>query len=117
MNTPTTQQAEQQQAIRTDDSKARRRFHHELKSWPDTFGAVLDGTKRHEVRKADRDYADGDTITLKEFIPDDTQEEGKPTTGRYTGREWHGVIRYISVPGSFGLPRDLCCFTIAERFQ
>jgi hypothetical protein len=102
--------------VRTDDSKARRRAHHELKSWPDSFGAVLDGTKRHEVRNSDREFAPGDTVVLREFIPDQSQAEGH-TTGRYTGREWHGAIGYLSLPGSFGLPLSLCVFTIIERFS
>ena len=50
---------------------------HELKTWPPYFGAVLDGSKRFEVRKDDRGFCDGDVLRLREWDPE---------TMLYTGR-------------------------------
>ena len=59
---------------------------HELKTWQSYFHAVLDGTKKFEIRRDDRDFRVGDTIRLRET------EYG---SGNYTGREVRRVITYI----------------------
>lgn len=61
--------------------------HHDLKIWPEYFERVLDGTKTFEVRLNDRDFRDGDTVTLKEF---------EPSKDKYTGREASFTIGYVS---------------------
>lgn len=43
--------------------------HHDLKIWSVYFDKVKQGKKKAEVRKADRDYQLGDTVLLKEFLP------------------------------------------------
>lgn len=43
---------------------------HELKTWPRYFAAVASGYKRFEIRKADRPYAVGDTLVLREYDRD-----------------------------------------------
>ena len=50
---------------------------HELKTHPQHFAPVQDGTKRVEVRKDDLGFAVGDRLTLREW---------DPVTGEYTGR-------------------------------
>lgn len=37
---------------------------HTLKTHPAPFQAVLDGSKRHEIRKADRPFAVGDVLEM-----------------------------------------------------
>ncbi|MFH6786298.1 DUF3850 domain-containing protein [Methylobacterium sp. MA0201] len=61
---------------------------HEVKSWPHLFEATLNGTKKHDMRRAsDRDYNVGDFLLLKEF---------DPKKGTYTGRQLRAKITYIT---------------------
>jgi hypothetical protein len=79
---------------------------HDLKTWPEAFAALLAGTKTYEIRKADRPFAVGDTLRLREWIP----------TGNfrgYTGREVSRVVTYMTPPGEWGLPADLCVMSLA----
>jgi ASC-1-like (ASCH) protein len=59
---------------------------YELKTWPEYFEEVFMGHKTFEVRKADRQFAKGDTLILKEW---------DVNTGQYTGREMARTITYI----------------------
>ena len=68
---------------------------HELKTWPVYFQAVIDGTKRFEIRKDDRPFAVGDTLRLREYEPRD---------GTYTGRETTVNITYAITGGPFRVP-------------
>lgn len=84
---------------------------HELKAWPDFFAAVADGRKTFEVRKNDRGFKVGDTLTLREFRPcsrchGSGREQldawdaaacscGKPY-GKYTGRKLNVRVTYIT---------------------
>lgn len=43
---------------------------HELKSWPQFFRAIKDGSRTHELRRNDRDFNIGDVLILQEFDPD-----------------------------------------------
>lgn len=69
---------------------------HDLKIWPRFFPAVLDGRKRAEVRRDDRDFKVGDWLRLCEWDPEDQ---------KYTGREVLRRIRYLTrpLPGADGL--------------
>jgi len=62
---------------------------HELKTWPQWFNDVLDGTKTFEVRKNDRDFKVGDILLLQEF---------RPLVGTYTDRTCMKEITYILNP-------------------
>ncbi len=104
---------------------------HNLKSWPGTFDAVASGVKTHEIRKADRDFKVGDLVVLSEWnlavyeaevsarmaaggIHDEQlaiiKEEAK--TKAFSGRSLMRRITYVSVPGSWGLPNDICVLSI-----
>lgn len=49
---------------------------HDLKILPEFFRAVVDGRKRFEIRKNDRNFAEGDALILREF-------DGLIFTGRH----------------------------------
>ncbi len=57
---------------------------HYLKTLPEYFNAVENGTKPFEVRKNDRNYQVGDTLRLQEY-----------SNGTYTGRKISKKISYI----------------------
>jgi hypothetical protein len=59
---------------------------HELKSWPDYFVFLLDGTKTFELRINDRHFQVGDILHIREY--DDR-------TGKYTGRDLRKRVTYI----------------------
>jgi hypothetical protein len=76
---------------------------HELKTWPEGFAAIVEGRKRHEVRRWDRDYRVGDELILREW---------DPTTESYTGAFWTVRIEHISKPSTWGLPDDVGVMSI-----
>ncbi len=83
---------------------------HRIKTHPAPFAAILDGTKRHEIRKDDRGYAVGDVLVLEEFEPDcfvDAIEQHG-----YTGRSVRVRVTYKSDGGTWGLPDGLCVMSI-----
>lgn len=43
--------------------------HHDLKAWPEFFNALADGSKPFEVRRDDRGYQPGDTLTIRHYDP------------------------------------------------
>ena len=59
---------------------------HELKCWPLYFEKILDGSKRFEIRVADRDYKVGDQLHLKEY---------NVSTESYTGRNCTVEVLYL----------------------
>lgn len=67
---------------------------HALKTWPEYFDAIVEGQKFFEVRKADRDFAIGETLLLQKF---------DPTTQKYSGQEIKMEITYILKGGAFGI--------------
>lgn len=62
-------------------------MHHYLKILPQYFEPVSTGVKTFEIRKNDRGFNAGDTVTLDEW---DDQEQ------RYTGNSIDVVITYVS---------------------
>lgn len=65
---------------------------HELKTWPEFFQATLNGRKKFELRRNDRDFRVGDELLLKEWDP--TIEEYDKPFG-YSGREVKVRVDYI----------------------
>ena len=63
---------------------------HELKIWPEHFGAIDEGRKRFEIRRThDRDFRVGDLLLLKEW---------DLATETYRGRTLLVSVTYI-IPG------------------
>ncbi len=56
------------------------------KIWPEYFDLVVSGKKRFELRLADFDVKEGDTLVL---------EEWDPTTKAYTGRTIQKQVDYV----------------------
>jgi hypothetical protein len=63
---------------------------HELKCWPEYFGAILSGEKTFEIRKNDRGFKVGDELWLREF-----GEGGAGQGFVYTGRETRRTVSYV----------------------
>jgi len=74
---------------------------HNLKTWPEPFAAVVAGEKRHEVRKDDRGFEVGDTLILREWVPE---------TQTYTKRTMTCTVTHIT--RGWGLPPGLCVMSI-----
>ncbi len=77
---------------------------HDLKIWPANYEAVSTGSKRYEIRKTDRNFKVGDQVMLREYVPENK---------KYTGRSAIYRITHMTEPGAWGLPEDLCVFSIA----
>lgn len=58
---------------------------HTLKTLPQYFQAVWIGDKTFEIRKNDRNFQERDEVVLQEW-----------ESQSHTGREVHGVIRYLT---------------------
>ena len=76
---------------------------HELKTWNEYFDEVFMGHKTFEVRKADRPFAKGDTLILKEW---------NPKTEQYTGREMARGVSYVLEGGQFGVGKGFVVMAI-----
>jgi hypothetical protein len=83
---------------------------HALKCWPPFFKAILNGSKRHELRRDDRHFRVGDTLRMREFDP---AEES------YTGRELSATVTYTTADdnpcalSAWGLKEGFCILSIA----
>ena len=76
---------------------------HTLKCWPEPFSETVAGRKNFEYRKNDRGYKVGDTLILREWLPDYLA---------YTGREITVKVTYMLDKG-FGLPEGYCILSTA----
>lgn len=64
----------------------RNTMRHEVKCTPDNFKKQVDGLKKFELRRFDRDYREGDALVLCEWL------EG---AGRYSGRRFFCEITCV----------------------
>lgn len=73
---------------------------HELKTWPQFFDAIVDGTKTFELRKDDRGFQVGDVLHLREY---------DIANGKYTGRQLCRIVLYKLNAASFsGIKKGYC---------
>ena len=79
---------------------------HELKCWPEAFQPTWIGIKIHEIRRYDRPFKEGDTLILLEWDPK------RDINDRFTGRRIFAIIKYISLPNTFGMPDYLCVMSL-----
>ena len=70
--------------------------YHILKTWPEYFAPIIQGKKKFEYRRNDRDYQVGDILYLREY-------DANAVPGAYTGRQATVKVTYILSDG-FGLP-------------
>ncbi|MCH7274995.1 DUF3850 domain-containing protein [Burkholderia gladioli] len=82
------------QAVAADGAQS---WHHELKTDPDVFAAVLAGDKTHEIRYNDRGFKVGDTLRLRETRYSGESMKCQPDDYplEYTGREVTRVISHV----------------------
>lgn len=76
---------------------------HVLKTWPEPFEAVRRDLKRYEIRKADRPFAVGDKLHLREWDPE---------AETYSGRGLLVTVTYLTPGGEWGLPADVCVMSL-----
>ena len=74
--------------------------HHAIKILPKYFEEVLRNRKTFEIRKNDRDFRSGDSVTLHEYV-------GPPL--EYTGRSVRGTVGYV-YEGD-GMAHGYCAFS------
>ena len=86
---------------------------HLLKSWPMPFRALRKGDKTFELRVNDRDYATGDVLVLREWVPQIPAPQGSPSEpGRYTGEI---VVRGVSYMTDFPVALQHGCCAMGLR--
>lgn len=62
------------------------RILHELKTQPQYYGSIVDGSKPFECRLNDRDFQEGDVLVLREW---------NPVMEAYTGNETRRRVTYV----------------------
>lgn len=75
---------------------------HCLKTWPNEFKDVRDGSKTFEIRQDDRGFKTGDLLILQEW---------EPQSEKYT-KEMIAVKVVYFIKGRFKLPKDVCVMGI-----
>ena len=67
---------------------------HDVKAWPESFNRICRRQGDFDRRRDDRDYQRGDTLRLREYIPDTKDFTGR--VGMATVKE---VVRFEDMPG------------------
>jgi hypothetical protein len=82
---------------------------HVVKSWPQFYNAIVEGTRRHELRRNDRKYQVGDVLELHEY---------EPARAAYTGRVTCVVVTSMTsaetpcAVSDVGLHPDFCILSV-----
>ena len=82
---------------------------HILKSWPEFFEAIRDGSRTHELRRNDRMFGLGDELLLREYDPHD---------GSYSGEELRLIVTSLTSAGvpcavsDEGLNANFCILSV-----
>ncbi len=79
---------------------------HDLKSWPEYFRHVSDGSKTFEIRRNDRGFKVGDMLNLREW-----KQELEEYTGRFAVRKITHIMRAIH-KNEMGLAPGFCIMSI-----
>jgi Domain of unknown function (DUF3850) len=79
---------------------------HVLKCWAEPFAALLSGAKRHEIRKNDRGFREGDVLDLMEWDPEHDA---------FMGRMIRMRVTHISA--GWGLPDGLVVMSVAKMVE
>lgn len=92
---------------------------HDLKTWPEYFEAIKNGSKNFELRYNDRGFKIGDFLCLKEWVQYDVfssydAHDPKEDDGHYTCNEIMVRITYILEGGKFGLQNNWCVMSITH---
>jgi ASC-1-like (ASCH) protein len=100
---------------------------HFLKTWPPSFELIRVGRKTHEIRSCDdRKFTEGDDVVLMEWDParyeammealktdpDQVKVEKEATRLAFTGNNMLRKVGAVSVAGSWGLPLNICVFSV-----
>ncbi len=78
-------------------------INHVVKCHPWFYQAIITNQKRFEVRKDDRNYENGDLITLREW---------DPGSSKYTGRDVVCRITYVLKGYPDAIKKGYCVFSI-----
>lgn len=85
--------------------------HHDLKTWPEYYKRVETGQKTFEVRKNDRDFQVGDTVSLYQY------DKVAPPSGRPVEdfeERLKFKIGYILHGGNFGIEPGYCVLQLVK---
>jgi hypothetical protein len=76
---------------------------HTLKCWPEYIQPIIDGKKKFEIRKHDRDFQVGDLLELQEY---------NPINKSYTDRKILVSITHIMRGPTMGISNGYCIMSI-----
>lgn len=102
---------------------------HKLKTWPESFEAMLSGRKTHEWRSDDRGFAVNDLLVLEEFVPckscagtgrvrDYMESEDcgcERPHGKCTGRYLEFFVTFITRHPEFGVPKGWVVMSVGSK--
>lgn len=78
---------------------------HVLKTWPGPFEAVRARKKKLEIRRADRNFKEGDTLWLEEYDPDTDMRSGEVEVR---------IVTHVLPGGQFGIEPGFVAMSIDD---